>query len=72
MGTEATIVIVARTDNGVTVFCCAPLAPWIIPSRLEVPEVVLEFCKIFCSSYCSVLNSMCEELYKNTSNQEFH
>ncbi|MNN75836.1 hypothetical protein D3C81_1921640 [compost metagenome] len=72
MGTEATIVMVARTDSGVIRFCWAPLAPEIIPSMLDCPEVVLEFCRIFCSSYCSVLNLMWEELYRNTSNQEFH
>src|SRR5690606_35586556 len=69
IGTDATIVIVARIDIGVTEdaprFCELAKADAAVIAACE-------FCKIFCSSYCSVLSLMFDELYSMTSNHEFH
>ena len=66
IGTDATIVIVARIEKGVTM-----LEPWFaaLANAVDADLVAaLEFCKIFCNSYCNVLSFGYEELYRNTSN----
>ncbi|MNY66773.1 hypothetical protein D3C86_2042520 [compost metagenome] len=71
MGRLTTMVIVERMDVGVTVF--APALALLANTSATVCDVcVFVFCKIFINSYCSVLRFSFDELYKKTSNQEFH
>lgn len=71
IGTLATMVIVARIEVGVTV-ALLPCAFAKASAAEELDIAVLDVDSIFISSYCSVLRLGVEELYRKTSNQEFH